>query len=182
MTNEQLQKISDLMIKEVFDSIPKIPCCFETLKSGTEGCFRLAENDEDDLKKEDPELFEMIENAPEYRIRHIALDDTIGIDLFKEMPWTDPMRHPNISINVNSSLKKDIRRVVAALMHELTHYWCWYVGHDFGDGNKQFEKKLKELDLPSCYDREFKNGTYVSTYDLSKTDKYLALIEEAGIL
>ena len=69
---------------------------------------------------------------------------------------------------------------VGELLHELTHYYCWYLGYDYHDGDKQFEDKFKEFGFPSNFDRRFEKSTrsWVDDYDYGCLKKYLEEFEK----
>lgn len=157
MTKVELQKLSDYFVKRFF-GIPKITVGYSDLEEGTIGNFILSENDDFDIKEEDPEYAKLLEEAPEYRDRTFSVEG-LTVNGRKKQSFTDPACRPNFSICISNAIKKDELVVVGTLLHELTHYYCWYLGYDYSDGDRQFEKKLKEFGFPSNFDRKFNKET-----------------------
>ena len=182
MTNKQLQDMSDFFIRTHF-KIPTIKTRFSKLNPNTLGTFVMTENDSFDLKEEDPELFGQIENAPEYRTRSCR-ENGFGFDILPDPVWTDPLNKPHLDIYINTCIQKknktlpysNDQMIAGVLLHELTHYYCWYCGYDHHDGSREFEKKLLELGLPSnYYDQEYNKtaGGWYDAFDYSTMQRYL---------
>lgn len=152
-----------------FDNIPAIPCSFESernFRKGEDGYFGVEMNENYDEEKDE------LLDSPEYNKR-FEIEEGFGID-YGRASWTDPLNHPNLFIKVSMKHKDEPLQILGILLHELTHYWCWYCGYDYGDGNREFENKLKELGLPSNLDYGFQkeNRKWVDVYDYSNLQHY----------
>ena len=176
MKNEELQSISDFFLKKLFYGIPSIPCRFADIDEDTSGCFCLEENENCHI---DEELEEELEKAPEYKVQNIRDEDTgFGIDIIEEHIWTDPLKKPILYININSNIRRRKMTVIGVLLHELTHYYCWYCGYDRFDGSPQFESELKKRNLPSNGDSVFKNGQWKDTFNYSTMSVYYDMYKQ----
>ncbi len=90
--------------------------------------------------------------------------------------YTDPLNHPEAYIQINKKILKDIRKTTAVLLHELLHYYYWYIGRDYHDNDGDFLDKCIEMDLPTNYtDYEWTNCGWIDVYDYSKADKYVEM-------
>ena len=174
MTKTELQKLSNYFLKRFFGGIPKVNTVFEELEEDEFGNFVLEANDDFDLSEEDPVYAKLLEEAPEYRNRDFV-QDNLTITRHNTPSFTDPACHPNIVIRISDSIKRKDLVVVGTLLHELTHYYCWYLGFDYHDGNRQFEMKLREFGFPSNFDRNFNKETkeWNDAFDYSCLKKYL---------
>ncbi len=182
MTAKELQKMSDFFIRELFFGIPKIECRFVRYeKNSTQmGAFHIRANDNLD-NSESEELEEILKNAPEYKIRHVQSEERIGfgIDIERDPMWTDPLFKPLLFIEINNRLRKEDLLAVGTLLHELTHYYCWYCGYDHHDGSNDFERELDERGLPSNFDRAFLYGDWQDSFDYSSMQKYLDMFQKS---
>ena len=169
VTQKQLNNMRDYFLKTLFYGIPAIPCWFESreeMGSG-DGLFRIEAND-------DYEYDEELENAPEHKSRYHG-QGGIGYTYDPNPAWTDPLANPELSIAIANKLHKNPLRTLAVLLHELTHYYCWYTGLDHKDGSRDFEDKLKELGLPNNFDDYIWNkeeGVWEDTFDYESVRKY----------
>ena len=158
MTKTELQKLSDYFLKRFFGGIPKVNTVFGNLDEDEFGNFILESNDDFDLEEEDPVYAELLKEAPEYRNR-VFIQENLTITSHTTPSFTDPACRPKIVIRISNIIKRNDLLVVGTLLHELTHYYCWYLGFDYHDGNRQFEEKLKEFGFPSNFDRKFNKET-----------------------
>ena len=169
--------MADFFLKKLFYGIPSISCEFSELPKDNLGYFCLERNDDYDLRDEDELLADYVENAPEYKMKSFWRNG-FGIDIVREPSWTDPLNRPEQYILISEKIRRKIYVVTGTLLHELTHYDCWHCGYDHKDGMDQFEAELKRRGLPSCFDREFKNGKWVDSYDYNKIKIYYDIYKE----
>lgn len=174
MTKQELQKISDFFLKRFFGGIPKIAAKYGDTEEGILGNFFIEANNEYDIEEEDPTYAQLLEEAPEYKTRDYEKEN-LTISGITTPSYTDPACHPILSIVISNTIKKNELIVVGTLLHELTHYYCWYLGFDYHDGNRQFEMKLREFGFPSNFDRNFNKETkeWNDTFNYSCLQKYL---------
>ena len=171
ISKQEFNKMADYFRKKYFDNIPKIPykvLADTNFNKGVEANFVLEPND--DYDENEDELLD----SPEYKQTRVDLAEGFGFE-YGNPSWVDPLNHPDVYIEVRSSLLMDELRLVGVLLHELTHYWCWYCGYDHSDGTLQFEDKLKELKLPSnCEHSGFvkEKKKWVDTFDYSTMKSY----------
>ena len=147
ISKKEFEKMADYFRQKYFDNIPKIPykvVADTNINKGVDASFVIEQNE--DYDEDNDELL----NSPEYSKR-VEFADGFGFD-YGNPSWIDPLNHPKMYIEIRRSLLSDELKLVGVLLHELTHYWCWYCGYDHTDGSKQFEDKLKELKLPSNWE------------------------------
>lgn len=83
------------------------------------------------------------------------------------------------NIYINTSVCNTIEQFNSTLIHELTHYALWWQGLEYRDGEKDFERKLKELGLTSNYDSTWVDGKRVRKVgDLDKINSYEEAYQE----
>jgi hypothetical protein len=168
--------MADFFLDRLFDRIPSIKCCFQPLEEGSYGLFSLIENEDAKEESVDPETIEMLRKSPEYRVDYYDFG-RFGYQSEHTPIYTDPLMHPKSSIIINQAIQRNRLKTVAALLHELTHYWAWYLGFEYEDGSKDFEDKLRMLDLPSSYSHKFTSKGWVADYDYTKVQRYLAMYD-----
>ena len=169
MTNKDLNLIADYFRKKYFDSIPHIDCYLvdETaFEIGSIGSFVLSKSDEYDEEND------ICLNDAGYNNR-IEITEGLGFEYGPES-WTDVLNKPDTTIVVLEDLESEPLVLIGTLLHELTHYWCWYCGYDHEDGAAQFERKLKELELPSNLEHIFNRNTkeWEDSFEYEKLEKY----------
>ena len=170
MTRQEFEKMTDYFRQKYFDNIPKIPYHLvkkTNLGKNADASFVLRQNDDYDIR------YDTVINCPEYNKR-VDIMEGFGFNYGHES-WTDPLNHPSMYIEVKHALLRDPLRLVGVIMHELTHYWCWYCGYEHSDGSIEFERKLKELGLPSNwthvgYKKEEKK--WIDIFDYTTMKKY----------
>ena len=180
INKKELPDFAKFLLKKYFDSIPYIPCRYVShnrFDPGTSAQFLMDQGD--NYNMEDDELY----NAEGYRGGHIDLDGDmlIGVDV-ESKSWTDPANHPKLRIEVSDELWNLPLYLTGSLLHELAHYWCWHTGREYHDGNDDFEAKLKELGLPSNYDRKFNKKTkqWEDDFDYEKVAHYYDEFRASG--
>ncbi len=173
MSGEQLQDMAKFYLKELFYGIPEIPVSFgepDEMEEDILGVFCLEKSP--DYSLEEDELL----NAPEYRWHYVRLWDELGgKDVGEDESWQDPLNHPDARILISTRCRKCARTLVATLLHELMHYYCWYAGYDHHDKDMDFHKRCIEMGLPTNYDREWNGRNWVYAYDYTKIDKYIRM-------
>lgn len=160
------------LLKEYFYDIPPIPVSYGNKDEmcGVYGSFCFEAGDDYDE--------EAVEDIPGYRVRYVTLPGVAAgyTEYESEPPFMEPLMNPELSILINPSIRKDPCKLVAVMMHELAHYYCWYVGYDYSDESSEFLAFLKERGLPTNYDdyawdREEKR--WVDMYDYGRMEPYL---------
>ena len=170
LTDKDLESMAKYFLKKYFGNLPEIPCIFEQSKKfdkGDRGVFLMMKND--NYEESEDELA----TWPDYKSKHINITHMVGFDIPSEA-WTDPENHPDIGIAIIEDLANEPIKCTAILLHELVHYYCWYTGLDHKDGAAQFEKKLKEMGLPSNSSHKYDNNLkeWVDGFDYEPTEKY----------
>lgn len=170
-TQTVLEDMARFFLKELFYNIPYIPVTYSSDIEGSMGQFGLKEADD-----YDPDEDELMQ-AYEYRWTYKPLWDELGgVDIGTDVSWMDPLNHPTAKIQINRNLKKDLRKLTSVLIHELLHYYLWYIGWEYHDNSKDFLDKCKEMELPTNYtDWVYKDGRWVDMYDYKKADKYIQM-------
>ncbi|MCR5238106.1 MAG: hypothetical protein K6E34_12995 [Lachnospiraceae bacterium] len=171
-TDEKLETLEKYLLVKFYGGIPSIPISFGTKEEmcGLWGCFCQKASDDYDE--------ESMRDVPGYRSRYISLEIfgmAAGYTEYEDdVPYMDPLMHPELSIKISPEIKKDPLKITATLMHELAHYYCWYVGYDYDDDSLEFIRFLKDRDLPTNHDfiwnREDKAWT--DTYDYALARPY----------
>ncbi len=170
ITKKEFADMTDYFRKKYFDNIPAIPCYLEDIKSTTgevlDGRFVVEQNR--DYVEEDDELLHNYEYS-----QYVEVAEGLVCELGTPS-WTDPLNHPTLYIVISKSLRTSPMRLVGTLLHELAHYWCWYCGYDYHDGNRDYENKLKSLGLPSNWDHKFNKEIkmWEDDFDYSKMESY----------
>ncbi len=170
ITKKEFDQMTSFFLKTYFDSIPLIPCKLVAKKNFEKGVtanFVLEQNEDYDMDDDD------LLHSPEYGKR-VNISEGFGFD-YGAQSWEDPLNHPKVYIEVTTGLKEEPLRLVGTLLHELTHYWCWYCGYDHSDGTKQFENKLKELGLPSNWEHSTfikSEKKWIDSFDYTTMQKY----------
>lgn len=183
MTIKEVRKMAGFFLKEFFDNIPMLRIEYDAIcdemNQGICGCFGLHENEEYDLDKEDPEMAELLRNSSEYKVRYREYGG-IGYTSSYDPEYTDVLHKPEPYIILNETIKRNKKMITSVLLHELVHYWCWYLGYDHHDGDKQFENKIKELGLRSNFSNAtFRDGEWQDDFDYDTVQKYIDLYERA---
>ncbi len=165
--------MSDFFLKEYFAGIPHIninfikPSCI----GGADGIFRLSMAD--NYRESDDELY----GGVGYRSKYIELDNGIGFEA-KGMPsWADVLNHPGTEILISTDIR-NTRLLVGTLLHELLHYYCWYLGYGHGDSCEDFNRIAKEMEIPLNTDHIFEGGKWEDSFDYSKMDRYIGAYKE----
>lgn len=176
MDNNELEKMARFYLKKLYNNIPYIPVTFASeeemgsylgLTEYSEGVGYIMENDE-------------LLNAAEYSAKETEISPGIFEGAKYEPSYMDALNHPEIEIKLNDKLKDNINMLTGILLHELCHYWCWYRGFDHNDGDPQFERRLRELKLPSGGDYRY-SKTYkrhISTFDFNSMEGYVRMYQE----
>ncbi len=166
---KRLDDMTKFYIKELFYNIPIIPVEYSDEIESSLGEF-LLERSRDYDPDEDELLF-----AYEYRWHRVNLwNDLGGVDIGEDSSWMDPLNHPEISIRINAKCADSARCLVSTLIHELIHYYCWYIGLEYHDHSKDFIKMCKKMDIPDNYsNHEWIEGRWKDTFDYTKIDKYI---------
>lgn len=84
------------------------------------------------------------------------------------------------AIEINERFRHNPLKLNDVLLHELTHYKCWFTGLDHKDGTKDFEEELKKFHITSNYVLHYKKDgkTYDDNYHLPWMEKYEAMYQE----
>ena len=167
-----VRSMAGFFLRELFYNIPEVPVrIMDDMDKDTLGLFILDKGED-----YDPDNDEFM-NAYEYRSRYKPLWDGLGgVELGGEFSYMDPLNHPDASIELNRKILKDIRKTTAVLLHELLHYFYWYIGRGFHDDDRDFLDKCREMELPTNYDDyKWMDGRWKDVYDYTKADKYLGM-------
>lgn len=163
ITDNELENMTRFYLKEVFKGIPFITTHFATVEELGDKLGITEYTEGDDYIIEKDVLLDMHEYA------HAAVEIAPGVfdDVKYEPSYLDPENHPKIEILLSDTLKTDIYMLTGVLLHELCHYYCWYMGYDHHDGDLQFERRLRELRLPSCSDYRYSKEArkHISLFD-----------------
>ena len=175
ITTNELKQMERFFLKELFDGIPETKTIFKSPRcvgGNAAGMFLLEMNDE--YCCQDDELYD------EYK-GHVELDMKIGFAVgydSGDLPWLDVINHPKAEIQISPSLKNDREQLVLTLLHELCHYYCWYIGLDHHDNDRQFLETCKRLGIPTNYDFEWVGGRWVRPVRyMENAKKYIAMYE-----
>ncbi len=172
MFKTTIEEMAKVYLEELFCGIPMIPVEIESdMECCTLGQFVLDAGEEYDLNKD-----ELI-SAPEYRYRYKTLWDGLGgMELGREYSYMDPLNHPKVYIQINKKIIKDIRKTTAVLLHELIHYYYWYIGREYQDDSREFIDKCIEMDVPTNYtDYVWDGHQWKDIFDYTKVEKYIQL-------
>jgi len=168
-----LQNMARFYLKTLFYGIPEVEVVYakkNELDDAVLGEFGLDKNES--YCEEDDELL----NYPGYQSRYKSLWDGLGgCYLNTEFSWMDPENHPEVKIRINPRCRENTHGLVATLLHELLHYFFWYTGREYHDESREFLDECKKMGLPTNYDREWKDGGWVNTYDQSKVEPYVRM-------
>ncbi len=155
-----LKDMTTYFLKTLFDNIPVPNVYIEPdMEKDTLGTFSLEQNT--NYLKENDELL----GKYEYRSHYKRYGNGFGIEYNKMESYQDPLNHPDPVIKISEVCLKNIRKTTATLLHELVHYYLWYIGWDFGDEDVDFNRKCREMDIPTNY----------GSYDYRKIDKYIEM-------
>ncbi len=174
---DELISMSKVFLKKVFCAIPYVNTRFASPDEmeGRLGLTKFSANE--DYTEEKDALY----NTNEYRLKGRSMATGLYDYQDYEPSCLDPENKPEIEILISTDLKDDTNKLVGVLLHELCHYYCWYTGLENSDGSPQFERKLKELGIPSRndvhYDKVLKK--HVSTFDFESMEKYLSLYRKS---
>ncbi|ADL36034.1 hypothetical protein bpr_II095 (plasmid) [Butyrivibrio proteoclasticus B316] len=177
MTNEELRKMEEFYLKELFENIPAIDIEFKKpdCRFDAMGLFDMQMNDDyccldDDLYCE----YDGYKSLEGYGFA-VGVND-------RDLPWMDVLNHPKLKIQIAPDLKEDKEMLVITLIHELCHYYCWYVGLDHHDKDEQFLGELKKLGIPSNYDFEWINKKWVRPEIFRENArKYIEMYERRAV-
>ncbi|MBR4314827.1 MAG: hypothetical protein IKP66_07960 [Lachnospiraceae bacterium] len=171
ITDKELESMMTFFRKKYFDGIPNIMCYFAPQEffddETTEACFGLEQNENYSITED--ELYDSYGYS-----HHYEIEEGFGFD-YGTPSWTDPLNKPTPYIAIVESLRNnDPRHLIGTLLHELAHYWCWYCGYDHSDGSEQYERKLKEMGIPSNFERRFNKDTkqWEDAFDYEKMEDY----------
>lgn len=172
INNVTLQEIADLFLKELFYGIPSIPVTFvdkDELDRGALGEFSLSERDGYDASKDE------LMQCPEYREKEIRLGGEFTIHHQpRDAAWTDPLNHPEAVIRISTE-HHTLRHLMSTLLHELLHYYLWFIGHDHHDEDIEFCNECQRLGIPTNYDRTWNGHKWVHSYDYTLMDPYIEM-------
>ncbi len=177
MTNIELKEMANYFLKTLFYGIPEIEVSFNENKDiGCNGMFNLSIGnnycEEDDC----------LRNEYFYRTKYVYMGNGVGYYDNAEMSWQDVENAPERKIVINKNLRIDKRMVVATLLHELCHYYLWYIGRGYDDADKDFLELCHKMDIPTNYDHEWDGSRYINTYNYLKIDKYIEIYEKEALL
>ncbi len=110
-----------------------------------------------------------------YRKRYVETAPGVGYYKNHDFSWQDVENHPKVQIKINKSLQGDLRKLTAVLLHELCHYYLWYIGYDYHDNDGHFLSLCRKMGLPTNYDHRWDGRKWVETYDYSLVDKYIEM-------
>lgn len=166
-----LEDMARFYLKNLFYSIPYVTVKYSDDMDGSLGKFGLEK-----ASDYDPDNDELL-GTYGYRWKYIPFENELGgIDIGIDESWSDPINHPDVTILINYKLVDNTRMLVGTLLHELLHYYYWYIGRDYHDNDYDFLEKCKEMELPTNYtDWEWKDKKWVETFDYSKIDKYIQM-------
>lgn len=170
MTTKMLEDMARFYLERYFDGIPYIPVTFDRAccLDGALGSFVMRPGD--DYCMDEDELID----APGYRVRHVTVLDNTGYWLADEESWKDPINHPVVFIRISRKIQRDIRQAVATLLHELMHYYCWYMGYDYSDSDYGFNRMCMDRGIPTnYYDNAFHDGCWHDTFDYTSMDRHI---------
>ncbi len=183
ISEEMLRDMARFFLKELFYGIPEIPVSYgdpdkEEISCDAAGEFRLEKCQGYDVSGDS--LF----NTPGYRWRYKAMWEGYpefgGVDfgVFEGL-WENPLNHPEAYIVIRRCQARDALRLTGTLLHELLHYYCWYIGLDHHDGDRDFEDLCREMGLSSNFrDWVWKDGKWKSVFDYSHVEEYLRMYVE----
>ena len=168
ITQEMAEDMAQFYLNTFFAKIPAIPVHIENIPDGSLGVFYLEEGEDYDPYNDE------LMNAYEYRSRYKPLWGGLGgIDLNRDQSYQDPLNHPKVSIRISKSICICVREFVGTLMHELLHYYLWYIGWDFHDEDIVFYRECRKMGLPTNYAGKSKDDT-----DYKKIDQYIRMYIE----
>ena len=181
MNNAILNDMTSYFLKTQFDGIPSVPARFvpdNDIDGALGGFFMGPATDYEESKDE---LF----NSPGYRTRWNLLFDNMGYSEIEEESWKDPINHPRIEIQISNTLRHDALLTTAALLHELTHYWCWYMGYDYSDESYAFNAECMKRGIPAnYYGNSLTEGCWEGIFDFSRMavhiEAYIAYRNHSG--
>lgn len=79
-------------------------------------------------------------------------------------------------IMINQSQIESIYRLDNTIIHELIHYYLWYIGYGYGDTEPDFLKKAKELGISNNYEFRYdirdEYGRGTKNCDYEKLERY----------
>lgn len=178
MTTKILRELTAYFLKEYFDGIPEIPVSFASNMDldGAAGVFCMRPGEEYDVDND-----ELID-CPSYKVRHVSLVNNTGYWVVNEESWRDPLNHPDICIRINRKYQKHFEYIAGTLLHELMHYYCWYMGYDYRDRDYEFNRRCIDRGIPTnFYDYEFTGECWRDTFDYSTIRKYTeGFIDKVG--
>lgn len=180
VSKKEVMKMARFFLKELFDGIPTIdieikePHCYG---GNALGMFSLEANDEYDESIDSELVNELYE---EYK-GHIELDFGYGITAGYnggELPWLDVLSHPKIKILIKPSVCRDRHQLVMTLLHELCHYYCWYLGYGYHDTDRDFLDTCKKLGIETNYDFKWNGHEWTRPeYYRRSAENYLRMYE-----
>ena len=169
ITQKELENMSAFFRKTLFYSIPYIDIAYNETKNMGQFIVKMA----DDYIEE----FDDVKDEYLYRSNYKEIAPFVGYYTNVDPSWADYENHPKIRIDIAPELSDDLQKLTATLLHELSHYYLWYIGHDHHDNQKQFLDFCKKMDLPTNYRFKWIGNRWVDTYDYSKVDKYIKMYE-----
>ena len=171
MNIKKLRAASEYFLKKYFYSIPNIHIAYAKLPEAIDGQFILEMNDDYDVDED------ILYDTPGYR--EIDLDLGYGINFHVSgRSWMDPSNSPKHYILLSETIRRKDPVVIAVLMHELIHYYCWYTGRDYEEDSEDFVNMTKEFGVPSNYDHKYINNEWVDSFNYMTTKHYLEEFEE----
>lgn len=171
MNQNELEELAKYFLLRYFGGIPIIPInfcpkrCFNKTELG-----RMIISESDSYNEAEDDLI----NEPEYKGENIPIIGDVTYYYNREPSWSDPLNHPDLSILINNECKKDNLLLIGVVLHELCHYYCWYLGYGYHDGDSDFERILKEMNLPSNLEHKYnkEKQQWEDDSDYTKLEKY----------
>ncbi len=161
---EMLEFMAGFYLILMFDNIPMIPVSFKELSGGDLGVFILEKAD--DYNADTDELLVKYEDRSRYKPLWGELG---GVELCKELSYQDPLNHPKLQIEISTKCAKSMRKCVSVLLHELLHYYLWYIGWDWHDDDSTFDREARKRGLATNYGMKA---------DTAKIDGYIQLLTD----
>ncbi len=169
----ELENMARFFLKKLYNGIPYIPTAFASEERLGDMLGMIEYTEGDNYILENDKLLKM----HEYDFKETGLGNGVFIENTYEPSFMDPENAPKIECLISDTLKDNVNMTTGILLHELCHYWCWYRGYEHHDGDMQFERKLKELKLPSSsdmfYDKELER--HIPSFDFNRMSNYVEM-------
>jgi predicted SprT family Zn-dependent metalloprotease len=82
-----------------------------------------------------------------------------------------------VSINIKATLMSDTVDLTATLLHELAHYYCWYLGYQHHDDDRDFLRLCEKMHLPTHYTYRWDGHKWIDSYDYGYARNYMEMYE-----